>query len=122
MTQPDLLDHAARHHEMADTSLEQWDRIRKTLPERQHAVFELVWAYCLRSGFTDCTSGELALATGRSVLSLRPRIHELVKAGVLDSLEPRASRAAGEAKSHPVRPAIPLAAIERAAKTSKKAA
>jgi hypothetical protein len=101
---------------MADTSLSHWQRILPTLQAREFEVLILVFDYLAATGYWNVTGGELAQWAQRDKTILRPRITGLVKKGLLYSTDARASRAKGEAKCHPVYPAIPRAAIERARK------
>lgn len=110
--QPDLLEHAART--VADTSLEAFDKIRQTLTEREEAVFLAVCGYLSDTGYEDVTGGELAEWSHKLVTSIRPRLTGLVTKGWLSSGSSRASRARYEGSCHPVFPAVPRNAVERA--------
>ncbi len=111
MTFP-LLDMADRAP-LADASLEAFAHIRQTLTEREIEVFLKVCDYVALTGYQDVTGGELALWADLPVTSVRPRIHGLVHKGWLTSGAIRSSRVR-ELRCHPVWPAVPREAVERA--------
>ena len=92
-----------------------WDRIVHTLAAREIAVYTATWRYLEDTGYPDVTGGELAAWSGVSILQVRPRLTGLVAKGWLYTGTLRPSRASGEAKCHPVWPAVPIEAIERIA-------
>ncbi len=100
-------------HRLADTSLSAFAHVRETLSEREIAVFLRVCDYVALTGYPDVTGGELAAWAEMPVTSVRPRICGLVEKGWLLSGAIRASRAK-ELRCHPVWPALPREAVERA--------
>lgn len=102
---------------MAPASLEQWERILPSLQERELEVLAALCRFLGVSGFAvehGATGGELAAHAGLNLLSVRPRLTGLHKKGLVERLPMRGSRIRGEARCHPYRPLVPLAAVERA--------
>lgn len=112
--QDDLFAPPAR--QTADTSLEAYERILPTLTEREIAVFIAVCDYLRETSFEDVTGLELSEWMHSLVTSVRPRLTGLVKKGWLHSGSIRPSRARYEGHCHPVFPAVPREAVERARK------
>jgi DNA-binding MarR family transcriptional regulator len=106
MTQLDLL--TAREHRMADTSLEAYQRVAATLPQKEIAVFKALWSTLDE----DMTGGELAEFMGWPVTSVRPRLTALCDRGWIEKRPIRQSRV-NELRCHPYAPVVPLAALER---------
>lgn len=109
-----LLD--ASERQIADTSILAYQDLLPTLPAKRMTVLMEIARYLARTGYEDVTGGELCAATGLPILTVRPRLTELVQAGLLVKGPVRASRVASEKHCHGVRPTLPLAAIERAMK------
>lgn len=101
-------------HRIAEASQEAFAFVREHLQEREIAVFKLGARYCRETGYRSFTGGELAQFSGESVVSLRPRLHDLEKAGWLQRARGCwPSRVAGERRCHPYSLAVPVEAIER---------
>lgn len=114
MTQPDLLEHAART--VADTSLMAYAAILPTLSQREQAVFLALCDYCDQHSQSDATGGELAAFMGTLTTSVRPRITGLHRKGLVLRTNIRPSRAQYESTCHGYAPAVPREAVERMAK------
>jgi hypothetical protein len=105
---------------VADTSRQAFERILPSLTEREIETFLLLCDYLRDTGFEDATGGELAEWSGRSVLTIRPRLTSLSEGTLrtkgkrwIETLAYRPSRAKGELSCHPYRPVVPRSAIER---------
>lgn len=97
---------------MADTSLEQWARIKQTLTQRELVVLEALCRYC--ETHADATGGELAAFMGVKETRVRPRLTGLDDKGFVMTGLVRPSRLKDEARCHPYMPMVPLAAVARA--------
>lgn len=124
MTQLDLI--AAAERQMADTSLDQWDRIKCDLPLRDLQMVAHVDDYLRahqRFGYTDVTGRELADWLRRDCLSVRPALTRCKNAGWLTQSEvSRKSRHPHEGPCEPYAPALPREAVDRAIREASKKA
>lgn len=104
-----LFDLAER--QIADTSLEAYQRILPTLSKREIAVFLALCDLSIRYG--DATGGEIAEDMGTLVTSVRPRLTGLEAKGWVQKTPARQSRAKYEGRCHGYRHVVPKEAVER---------
>lgn len=120
MTQPDLFTadlSAARPQgplEMADTSMEAFERLLARMPDLDWHWLDQVYGYCTATGYDDCTAGELADWTGLEKTTVRPRLTMLKRKKLLEFTPSRQSRSDETIKVHPYKPTLPRSAVVRA--------
>ena len=117
MTQPTLFTDSPRT--IADTSREAFEAIRPTLAEREWMAFYAVWRLREYEG-TGATGGEVAASLQWATTSARPRLTALLKRGLIERTVARQSTVKGEGRAYCYKPAVPLAAVERAKKGGAK--
>lgn len=113
MTQPDLIEHA-NTHVMRDASLDAYAALLPHLAAKEWFVLREIYRFLRWSVRADITGGELASFMGVPVTSVRPRVTNLVKRGLLHSGPMRYSRLPNERRCHPVWPVLPYDAVLRA--------
>jgi DNA-binding MarR family transcriptional regulator len=104
----EMLIDTAKTHRIADASLEQWTRVRKSLTLRETRVMQ-----AMAEMGRDATGGELAQLLGWPVTSVRPRLTALADKGLVLRGAIRQSRVALEGRCHGYTLAVPIAAVLR---------